>query len=117
MHPYFSIQNVLSKKILSFQNVTYNPGEIQFHTGIASIIAQIPTFLLFATWKGYEDMTNIQMFLSYLVNGICFHFQTISGIALMEAISPVTHSVVNTLKRAVLIWVSVIIFRYTCLSL
>ena len=29
----------------------------------------------------------------------------------MEAISPVTHSVVNTLKRAVLIWVSVIIFK------
>merc|ERR1711950_41573 len=66
------LQNVLSKKILSFQNVNYNPGEIQFHTGIASIIAQMATI--------------------YLFNGICFHFQTISGIALMEAISPVTHS-------------------------
>jgi len=104
------LQNVLSKKILSFQNVNYNPGEIQYHTGIASIVAQIPTLFLFATSKGIEDMTG-QMAIIYLFNGICFHFQTISGIALMEAISPVTHSVVNTLKRAVLIWVSVIIFK------
>merc|ERR1712141_961356 len=76
----------------------------------ASIIAQIPTLFLFATPKRFEDMTG-QMAMIYLFNGICFHFQTISGIALMEAISPVTHSVVNTLKRAVLIWVSVIIFK------
>ena len=66
----FSLQNVLSKKILSFQNVNYNPGEIQYHTGIASIVAQIPTLFLFATSKGIEDMTG-QMAIIYLFNGIC----------------------------------------------
>lgn len=104
-------QNVLSKKILSYQTVSFNPGEIQYQTGIASVIAQLPVLFLFGTWKGFEDITSSRMGLFYLVNGICFHFQTISGVALMEAISPVSHSVVNTLKRAVLIWVSVIIFQ------
>ena len=111
LHYFCSLQNVLSKKILSFQTVSFNPGEIQYHTGIASILAQIPIICMFGTYKGIEDLTTPHMSFLYLINGVCFHFQTISGIAIMEAISPVTHSVVNTLKRALLIWVSVIIFK------
>ena len=45
-----------------------------------------------------------------LVNGAFFHFQTISAYVLMDYISPVTHSVANTGKRAFLIWTSVILF-------
>ena len=111
LHYFCSLQNVLSKKILSFQTISFNPGEIQYHTGIASILAQIPIICMFGTYKGIEDLTTPHMSFLYLINGVCFHFQTISGIAIMEAISPVTHSVVNTLKRALLIWVSVIIFK------
>merc|ERR1712002_740788 len=46
----------------------------------------------------------------YLINGIFFHFQTITAYVLMDFISPVTHSVANTGKRALLIWLSVLLF-------
>ena len=106
-----SLQNVLSKKMLSLHKVKYNPGEIQYATGLASVLAQVPTFFLFATVQAWNDMTTLPRAFLYILNGIFFHFQTLSAYALMDAISPVTHSVANTLKRALLIWISVIVFK------
>ena len=54
--------------------------------------------------------TSTQLFLSYSLNGVFFHGQTIAAYYLMDYISPVTHSVANTGKRAFLIWTSVILF-------
>jgi len=105
------LQNVLSKKMLSLHKVKFNPGEIQYATGLASVFAQVPTFVLFATGQAWTDMTNLPRAFLYVLNGVFFHFQTLSAYALMDAISPVSHSVANTLKRALLIWVSVIIFK------
>ena len=51
-----------------------------------------------------------KMFMCYMVNGVFFHSQTIAAYYLMDYISPVTHSVANTGKRAFLIWTSVILF-------
>ena len=110
---FISLQNVLSKKMLSLHKVKFNPGEIQYATGVASVFAQVPTFLLFATGQAWTEVTTLQRALLYILNGIFFHFQTLSGYALMDAVSPVTHSVANTLKRALLIWVSVMIFKNT----
>lgn len=65
-----------------------------------------------------------------LLNGAFFHFQSITEYALLEHITPVTHrypihlkqsikrlkqtffkfSVANTVKRALLIWLSIILF-------
>jgi len=105
------LQNVLSKKMLSLHKVKFNPGEIQYATGLASVLAQVPTFFLFATVQAWNDMTTLPRAFLYILNGIFFHFQTLSAYALMDAISPVTHSVANTLKRALLIWISVIVFK------
>ena len=55
--------------------------------------------------------TDLTMFSCLVLNGVFFHFQTISAYVLMDYISPVTHSVANTGKRAFLIWTSVILFR------
>lgn len=107
------IQNVLSKRTLSLGATKYNPGEMQYHSGLGSLFLQLPTLFVFSTDKGWADLSDAQMCITYLINGICFHFQTISAYALMEAISPVTHSVANTVKRALLIWISVIIFKNT----
>jgi len=107
------LQNVLSKKMLSLHKVKFNPGEIQYATGLVSVFAQLPTLLVFTTEKAWTDMTTLPRVFLYLLNGIFFHFQTLSGYALMDAVSPVTHSVANTLKRALLIWVSVMIFHNT----
>jgi len=107
------LQNVLSKKMLSLHKVKFNPGEIQYATGVGSAFAQVPTFLLFATGHVWTEVTTLPRVSLYILNGIFFHFQTLSGYALMDAVSPVTHSVANTLKRALLIWVSVMIFKNT----
>ena len=97
--------------MLSLHKMKFNPGEIQYATGLASVFAQVPTFVLFATGQAWTDTTTLPRAFLYVLNGVFFHFQTLSAYALMDAISPVSHSVANTLKRALLIWVSVIIFK------
>ena len=99
--------------MLSLHKVKFNPGEIQYATGLVSVFAQLPTLLVFTSSKAWTDVTSLPRIFLYLLNGIFFHFQTLSGYALMDAVSPVTHSVANTLKRALLIWVSVMIFHNT----
>jgi solute carrier family 35 protein E2 len=54
--------------------------------------------------------TDLTMLFFLLLNGFFFHCQTISAYYLMDFISPVTHSVANTAKRAFLIWTSVLLF-------
>ena len=107
------IQNVLSKKMLSLSLIKLNPGEMQYYSGMGSIFLQIPIIIMFSTEAGWKQLLDFEMFYVYLINGLCFHFQTISAYALMEAISPVSHSVANTVKRALLIWISVVIFKNT----
>uniref|UniRef100_A0A6M2DZY0 Putative solute carrier family 35 member e2-like agrilus planipennis n=1 Tax=Xenopsylla cheopis TaxID=163159 RepID=A0A6M2DZY0_XENCH len=55
-------------------------------------------------------MSNGGLVMMYLINGAFFHFQSITAYVLMDYISPVTHSVANTVKRAFLIWMSVVLF-------
>ena len=57
-------------------------------------------------WQNFTEV----YFWCCVLNGIFFHFQTISAYVLMDYISPVTHSVANTAKRALLIWLSVMLF-------
>merc|ERR1711908_17949 len=53
---------------------------------------------------------DLKMLSCLVVNGVFFHGQTIAAYYLMDYISPVTHSVANTGKRAFLIWTSVLLF-------
>ncbi|KAL1494689.1 hypothetical protein ABEB36_010253 [Hypothenemus hampei] len=103
------IQNVYSKMLISGDNFKYTPAELQFYTSIASIVVQIPTTLLLVDF----NLLNITIkLLGYLIlNGILFHFQSITAYVLMDFISPVTHSVANTAKRAFLIWLSIFMFH------
>merc|ERR1711972_318886 len=52
------------------------------------------------------------------VDGLLYHAQSVVAYVVMSHLSPVTVSVVNTLKRALLIWISVIVFgnRVTTLA-
>lgn len=47
----------------------------------------------------------------YIFNGIFYHIQSVAAFAIMAYISPITHSVANTVKRALLIWLSILIFH------
>lgn len=47
------------------------------------------------------------------VDGVLYHLQSVAAYVVMSYLSPVTVSVVNTLKRAMAIWVSVLVFGNT----
>ena len=44
------------------------------------------------------------------IDATSYHLQSVFAYALMGQISPVTHSVANTVKRAILIWLSIAFF-------
>ena len=132
----------------------YSPAELQYYTSLYSLVIQIPCLIFLIDWgsvlsifNGEDDesaqlSTLVHMAFLYLINGIFFHFQTITAYVLMDFISPVTHryiwydiivlyrkffrwkrmpdfkivlffwlfSVANTGKRALLIWLSVLLF-------
>jgi len=45
------------------------------------------------------------------IDGVLYHLQSVVAYVVMSYLSPVTVSVVNTLKRALLIWISVLVFH------
>ncbi|OAD57781.1 Solute carrier family 35 member E2B [Eufriesea mexicana] len=105
------LQNVYSKMLISGDNFRYTPAELQFYTSLASIVVQIPVLILFVDLPTLEHSLSFKLFMAFLLNGVFFHFQSITAYVLMNYISPVTHSVVNTAKRASLIWFSVLLFN------
>jgi len=49
--------------------------------------------------------------LCFIVDGVAYHLQSVSVYTLMSFVSPVSVSVANTFKRALLILVSVFVFK------
>ncbi|XP_074654220.1 solute carrier family 35 member E2A-like [Tubulanus polymorphus] len=101
------LQNVYSKMLISGEKYRYTPAELQFYTSVASVIVQIPA-CYFIMDVEVAKKTDLKLFLALVLNGFFFHFQSITAYALMGYISPVTHSVANTVKRAFMIWLSVL---------
>jgi len=103
------VQNVYSKMLISGEKFKYTPAELQFYTSMASVVLQVPLSLM------YVDVSpagiSFKHLWAFLLNGVFFHFQSITAYVLMDYISPVTHSVANTAKRAFLIWLSVVMFE------
>lgn len=103
------LQFVLSKLSLSSESSRTTPAEFQFYSCLASTILQIPICIL---WMDYAlaGRTTFHLFVWMVLNGLMYHYQTMTAWVLMEYVSPVTHSVCNTVKRAIAIWLSVLIF-------
>ncbi|KAK2557356.1 Solute carrier family 35 member E2A, partial [Acropora cervicornis] len=102
-------QNVFSKKLLSSDH-PYSPPELQFYTSAAAIVVQLP-FWFFMEWPGEVKLTDDKFLIFiFILNGFMFYMQSLTAFGLMSLISPVTFSVSNTAKRAVLIWLSVLVF-------
>jgi hypothetical protein len=113
------IQNVFSKKLLMGR---YSYVELQFYTSAAALLVQIPVWiawyydsiLSFIFYTGTNDSVAPNVSGGYvlvlLADATSYHLQSVFAYALMDLISPVTHSVANTVKRAVLIWLSVLFF-------
>ncbi|XP_061910502.1 solute carrier family 35 member E2A-like [Entelurus aequoreus] len=109
------LQNVFSKKLLSGDTYRFSPPELQFYTSAAAIIMLIPAWIFLLetpmTEKSGQSFTfSRDIVLLLLFNGGLFHLQSVTAYALMGRISPVTFSVASTVKHAMSVWLSVIVF-------
>jgi solute carrier family 35 protein E2 len=67
------------------------PAELQFYTSIASMIVQIPASIFLVDISEVQKSTDTSLFSAFILNGVFFHFQSITAYVLMDYISPVTH--------------------------
>jgi len=66
------------------------PAELQYYTSLASIIIQIPVSLVLVDIYAVSN-TSLYLLLMFILNGVFFHFQSITAYVLMDYISPVTY--------------------------
>ena len=103
------VQNVFSKKLL---NGRYSYVELQFYTSAAALLVQVPMWF----YKYYDTLMSPAvgpamsqaLMVALAIDATSYHLQSVFAYGLMEHISPVTHSVANTVKRALLIMLSIL---------
>ncbi|XP_005404254.1 PREDICTED: solute carrier family 35 member E2-like [Chinchilla lanigera] len=116
------LQNVFSKKLLSGDKYRFSAPELQFYTSAAAVAMLIPAWIFFmdvpvigrreGSFRYSPDVV-----LLLLTDGALFHLQSVTAYALMGKISPVTFSVASTVKHALSIWLSIIVFGNKITSL
>ncbi|KAK5863231.1 hypothetical protein PBY51_000277 [Eleginops maclovinus] len=109
------LQNVFSKKLLSGDTYKFSPPELQFYTSAAAVIMLIPAWLFVLDIpvigkSGRSLVISQDIVLLLLFDGVLFHLQSVTAYALMGRISPVTFSVASTVKHALSVWLSIIVF-------
>ncbi|KAK4318198.1 hypothetical protein Pmani_010775 [Petrolisthes manimaculis] len=104
------VQSVVSKSLLSSRSYAYNPAELQFYPNMAAVMLQVPMWYFLVDFAKLQTKLDKNLISAIFLDGISFHGQTITAYVLMSYISPVTYSVSNTVKRAFLIWLSVLLF-------
>jgi len=104
------IQNVFSKKLLSSEDRRFSPLELQFYTSVAATFIQLPFWFTLMDMGAKIKSIERYTFWMLVFNGMVFYAQSLFAYSLMSLISPITFSVSNTVKRAGLIWFSVLVF-------
>lgn len=117
-----SLQNVFSKKLLSGDKYRFSAAELQFYTSAAAVAMLVPAWVFFMDLpvvgrSGRSFSYTQDVVLLLLMDGVLFHLQSVTAYALMGRISPVTFSVASTVKHALSIWLSIIIFGNKITSL
>ncbi|XP_003461591.1 solute carrier family 35 member E2B [Cavia porcellus] len=116
------LQNVFSKKLLSGDKYRFSAPELQFYTSAAAVAMLIPAWIFFMDMpvigrseRSFRYSQDVVLLL--LMDGALFHLQSVTAYALMGKISPVTFSVASTVKHALSIWLSIIVFGNKITSL
>eukprot|EP00730_Choanoeca_flexa_P015031 TRINITY_DN6789_c0_g2_i1.p1 TRINITY_DN6789_c0_g2~~TRINITY_DN6789_c0_g2_i1.p1 ORF type:complete len:365 (+),score=57.10 TRINITY_DN6789_c0_g2_i1:70-1164(+) len=101
------VQNVFSKKLL--QHMT--PIQLQFYTSAAAAIIQLPV-LIYVIWPQLQGASSMSgnLFALIMIDAVFYHLQSVTAYCTMNHLSPVSQSVANTVKRAMLIWLSILYF-------
>lgn len=98
------VQNVYSKKLMKF----YGATQLQFYATSAALVIQLPVWI---GMHGIHFAALPMKNLAYLVvDGIFFYLQSITAYRVVALVSPVSMSVANCVKRALLIWLSTLAF-------
>jgi solute carrier family 35 protein E2 len=117
------VQNVMSKRMLTH----LKPTQLQFYTSVAALTLQAPFVvrdagMLIRNWTAPEDepiiikgtekgsLASLGIGKLLLIDAIFYHLQSVSAYCTMGCMSPVSQSVANTLKRALLVWASILYF-------
>ena len=103
------VQNVFSKKLLQ----SLSPVELQFYTSAAAAILQLPMLIYIVLpqiAEGVSDSLSPTMVFYLLVDSVFYHLQSVTAYYTMSLLTPVSQSVANTVKRALLIFLSIIYF-------
>jgi solute carrier family 35 protein E2 len=102
------IQNVFSKKLL--QSMT--PVQLQFYTSAAAAVLQLPVlcYLLAPQLVGASSAMRPELVHLILVDAVFYHLQSVTAYCTMNLLTPVSQSVANTVKRAALIFLSILWF-------
>ncbi|KAM4805737.1 solute carrier family 35 member E2B [Urocitellus parryii] len=116
------LQNVFSKKLLSGDKYRFSAPELQFYTSAAAVAMLIPAWIFFMDMpmigrSGTSFSYSQDVVILLLTDGALFHLQSVTAYALMGKISPVTFSVASTVKHALSIWLSIIVFGNKITSL
>ena len=117
------VQNVFSKKLLQEPSMT--PVHLQFYTSVAAACLQLPVML----WAFHSDHPSGKAKLVLgddnvhqetpqskwlwpviLFCAVFYHLQSVTAYFTMSLISPVSQSVANTVKRSLLIFLSILHF-------
>jgi len=125
------VQNVFSKRLLAGE---YTASQLQFYTSLTALILQAPIFLWNLSRSPAADPLhslenaanstlasletdgsslfgpNQRLIALLWIDGVLYHLQSVVAYVVMSYLSPVTVSVVNTLKRAMIIWISIQVF-------
>eukprot|EP00944_MAST-04C_sp_MAST-4C-sp1_P012135 g12135.t1 len=121
------VQNVFSKKLLRDPSMT--PVHLQFYTSIAAATIQIPV-MFWAFSVGHHTSVSrhhseipgtamdihsihkesVWLWPLMLLCAVFYHLQSVTAYFTMSLISPVTQSVANTVKRSLLIFLSILHF-------
>lgn len=111
---------VLSQLSLTCSLIQYvrSVSQLQLYTSIIAVAMQL-AFILYS-WatspasRGgsarYGDKSQLFVFVLLICDGLGFYFQSAFAYMLMSLVSPVTHSVANCVKRALLIMLSIFHF-------
>ncbi|RXM93842.1 Solute carrier family 35 member E2 [Acipenser ruthenus] len=114
--------NMLGFSAALSTNIMDCPPELQFYTSAAAVIMLIPAWIFLMdipvigkSGRSFNFSQDILLLLLFV--GSLFHLQSVTAYALMGRISPVTFSVASTVKHALSIWLSIIVFSNSITAL
>jgi len=110
------VQNVVCKRLLrprpfrDGERAPCTPAQLQYYSAAASLVVQLPLFAG-ALWRGALVLPSDASVLCLLAAaGLVYYAQSVLVFEVMSHCSPVTVSVLNTAKRALIICFSAAVF-------